>query len=84
MNFPGRHAPRPPRLTFLFIFLPDQWGIASSTPDEYDILVVTRVLGRGRVLITKISYCDITGFYSMTTHLCGLRSFVAVIYKHMF
>ena len=32
MNFPGRHAPRPPRLIFLFVFLPDQWGIASSTP----------------------------------------------------
>ena len=34
MNFPGRHAPRPPtpRLTLLFVFLPDQWGIASSTP----------------------------------------------------
>ena len=33
MYFPGRHAPRSPRLTFLFVFLPDQWGIASSTPE---------------------------------------------------
>ena len=32
-------------------------------------------------------YCDITGFYSMTTYVpvwSSLRSFVAVIYKHIF
>ena len=28
-------------------------------------------------------YCYVTGFYSMTIHLCGVIAFVTVAYKHV-